>query len=130
MVCEVEASFGPRSFACPLHLAATGNRHEIDRRIWRAQLSSLFPWIEEHRLRIIDRYRKLLRVDDHLRTLHVTEIENIELGALRYQLRQHIPRAELEHIEALAAMRNDLAHRKPVDPYSFDRALKLSDTLR
>lgn len=130
MACGFEAAFGTRGFACPLYLFATGNRKEIDQRIWRAQLASLFPWIEERRLRIIDRYRKLLRVDDHLRKLHVTEVENIELGALKYQLRQHITRTELEHVEVLAAMRNDLAHRKPVDSQSFDRALKISDTLR
>lgn len=130
MACDFEADFGIRSFACPLYLMTKGNRKEIEQRIWRAQLASLFPWIEEHRLRIVDRYRKLLRIDDHLRKLHVTEVENIELGALKYQLRQHIPRAELEHIEALAAMRNNLAHRKPVDTRSFDCALKISDTLR
>ena len=62
--------------------------------------------------------------------LKVFEVENIELGVLTYQLRQHVPRNELEHMEALALMRNDLAHRKPIDPQKFKRALEISDTLR
>lgn len=125
-----EAHYGSRSFQCPVHLLALGLTKEIELRTWRAQLATLFPWIEEHRLRIIDRYRKFLRIDEHLQKLQVSEVENIELGALRYQLRAHLPRTEFEHIEVLAAMRNDLAHRKPVAPQSFRRALDLSDALR
>lgn len=109
-----EGYYGSRIFRCPVHLLALGLIKEIELRTWRAQLATLFPWIEEHRLRIIDRYRKFLRIDDHLLKLQVTEVENIELGALRYQLRAHLSRTELEHIEVLASMRNDLAHRKPV----------------
>lgn len=125
-----EGTYGTRGFQCPVHLLSLGETKEIAQRTWRAQLSTLFPWIEEHRLRIIDRYRKLLRIDDHQRKLLVTEVENLELGALGYQLRSHLARSELEHIEVLAAMRNDLAHRKPVDPLNFRRALDISDTLR
>ncbi|OWJ76645.1 hypothetical protein [Haematobacter genomosp. 1] len=125
-----EVNYGSRSFQCPVHLLALGLIKEIELRTWRAQLATLFPWIEEHRLRIIDRYRKFLRIDDHLLKLQVSEVENIELGALRYQLRAHLSRTELEHIEVLASMRNDLAHRKPVSPQSFIRALDLSDALR
>ncbi|MFC3086707.1 hypothetical protein [Tabrizicola soli] len=127
---DFEVNYGTRGFYCPVHLLFSGQMKEIELRIWRAQLSALFPWIEEHRLRIIDRYRKFLRIDDHLRKLQVNDVENIELGALRFQLRPYLPRNELEHIEALASMRNDLAHRKPVDPQKFRRALEISDTLR
>lgn len=125
-----EGNFGTRGFQCPVHLLSLGQIKEIELRTWRAQLSTLFPWIEEHRLRIIDRYRKLLRIDDYLIKLQVNEVENIELGALRYQLRPHLSRSEHEHIEVLASMRNDLAHRKPVDPLNFRRALDISDALR
>ncbi|KJS41400.1 MAG: hypothetical protein VR71_18695 [Roseovarius sp. BRH_c41] len=125
-----EGNYGTRVFHCPVHLHSLGETKEIALRTWRAQLSTLFPWIEEHRLRIIDRYRKLLRIDDHLRKLQVNEVENIELGALRHQLRSHLPRSELEHIEVLAMMRNDLAHRKPIEPQHFRRALDISNTLR
>lgn len=125
-----EGSFGTRTFSCPLHLSSSGDGKECDQRIWRAQLSSIFPWIEEHRIRIVERYKRFLRIDDRLRQLKVFEVENIELGALAYQLRQHVPRNEFEHMEALASMRNDLAHRKPMDPQKFKRALEISDTLR
>ncbi|WP_147335669.1 hypothetical protein [Pseudotabrizicola alkalilacus] len=125
-----EGSFGTRTFSCPLHLSSSLQGKECDQRIWKAQLASIFPWIEEHRIRIVERYKKFLRIDDRLRQLKVFEVENIELGALTYQLRQHVPRNEFEHMEALASMRNDLAHRKPIDAQKFKRALEISDTLR
>jgi hypothetical protein len=122
-----ESEYGRRNFACPLSLFARGELQEIEQRVWRAQLSALFPWIEEQRLLIVDRYQKFLSVDDHLLSLRVQGVENIELGAMIYQLRRHLPRGEIEHIEDLAAMRNALAHRKPVEPQCFKRALMVCE---
>lgn len=122
---SLNTSFGNRAFPCPLHLFGSGNRKEVEQRIWRAQLASLFPWIEENRIRLVDRNRKFLRIDEHLKKLNVSEVENMELGALSYQLRRHVSRAEIDQIESLAAMRNHLAHRKPVNPQDFNFAWKL-----
>ena len=103
---------------------------ELAQRNWRAQLSSLFPWIEGQRLQIIDRYRKFLRIDEHLKALGVQQVQDIELGALRHQLRNFVHRDEWDRIKTLADMRNDLAHRQPVNPRHFEQIRNLGPGLR
>jgi hypothetical protein len=120
------ASFGPAAFACPLHLLVKGALPELSRRIWKAQLSVLFPWIEGHRQRLIARYRKHLYLDEHLRALGVVSVEDIELGGLRYQLAPILSRAEADRLEALTCLRNNLAHRKPIRPADFTLANQIA----
>jgi len=112
-------SFGQVPFSCPLHLLASGGLIELRRRIWAAQLRVLFPWIESQRQRLIERYRKHLYISDHLRNLGVGAVEDIELGGLRHQLARVLPRGEADQVAALANLRNDLAHRKPILPGDF-----------
>jgi hypothetical protein len=113
------ASFGPSPFACPLHLLAKGDLVQLRSRIWAAQMSVLFPWVEGHRQGIIQRYRKHLFIDAHLRSLGVFSVEDIELGALRYQLSHILSRQDADQLAALAELRNNLAHRKPIRPADF-----------
>lgn len=121
------ASFGASGFACPLHLLSVGDEAEVRRRIWSAQLTVLFPWIEERRQWLVARYRKQLYVDDHLKSLGVMVAEDIELGGLRKQLLPFLARDDAEKLTALARLRNDLAHRKPVsaDDFFLGRRLKV-----
>lgn len=119
------AFFGPTPFVCPLHLLVRGEKVELRRRIWSAQLSALFPWIEGHRQRLIDRYRKHLYLDEHLRALGVASVEDIELGGLRRQLAPILSRAEAEQLAALTGLRNNLAHRKPILPADFTLASQI-----
>lgn len=113
------ASFGLTSFACPLHLLARGELVELHRRIWASQLSVLFPWIEGHRQRLIERHRKHLYLDEHLKALGVHVVEDIELGGLRRQLGRVLARDEADQLAALANLRNHLAHRKPIAARDF-----------
>jgi len=122
------ASFGLSPFACPLHLLAKGDLVELRRRIWTAQLSVLFPWIEAHRQRLIERHRKHLYLDEHLRALGVLAVEDIELGGLRRQLGRVLTRDETDRLAALAGMRNDLAHRKPISARDFILASLIART--
>lgn len=101
---------------CPIALHRNGERAALQRRVWRAQLATLFPALEEARLDLIDRHRRRLRVDDHLRSLGVTSVEEIELGALRHQLHGALDRREANRLESLARLRNRLAHRQPGAP--------------
>lgn len=119
------ATFGQTDFQCPLQLFVEGNQAELRRRIWTAHLSVLFPWIEDHRQRLIDRYGKHLRVDQHLRSLGVVSVQDIELGAVRWQLSRVLHGEEQYAVEALARMRNDLAHRKPVCATDLSQAMRL-----
>lgn len=117
------ASFGTTSFDCPLRLLARNEGDELRRRIWSAQLAVLFPWIELHRQRLIERYRRHLYIDEHLKSLRVYSVEDIELGALRRQLQGVLARSDYDQVTALANLRNDLAHRKPVSAADFNQAL-------
>jgi len=119
------ATFGAAPFLCPLHLLAKGDLVELRRRIWSAQLSVLFPWIEDQRQRLVERYRKQLYIDEHLRALGVFAVEDIELGGLRRQLSKVLARDETEQVAALANLRNDLAHRKPVKAVDFTLARRM-----
>jgi hypothetical protein len=122
---------GPRRFSgtemrCAIELVRMGGRAELERRTWRAHLTALFPWIEDLRQDAISRHRKLLRIDDHLRALGVRDIEEIELGALAWQLRTRVAREEAVRLECLARIRNALAHRKPASPEDLEQILKAS----
>lgn len=101
---------------CPLALHRAGESAVLPRRVWRAQLATFFPTLEEARLALIDRHRPRLRIDDHLRALGATSIEEIELGALCHQLHRALDRREAARLETLARLRNRLAHRQPGAP--------------
>ena len=111
---DLVASFTGKPFACPIALMADGKVAEVEHRIWKAQVSAVFPWIEQQRLQCIDRFRKSLRLDEQAAKLGVTQVEDLEFGALKYQLRSIASRSQSELITAFTAMRNALAHRKPV----------------
>jgi hypothetical protein len=109
---------------CPVALLRAGNHAELERRIWRAQLTALFPWIEEVRQDVIARYRRMLTVDEHLLALGVRDVEEIELGALARQLRSRMPRDDAYRLDSLGRIRNALAHRKPATPEDLQLTLR------
>jgi hypothetical protein len=98
---------------CPLALLRDGKKEVVTTRVWRAQLISLFPLVEEQRQRLVYQYRKMLRVDEHARRIGVQSVEELELGALVWQLSRKLDRKEADRLAALARVRNALAHRKP-----------------
>jgi hypothetical protein len=113
---RAEAPILGQETPCPLAILAGQRKSEIQQRVWKAQLTALFPEIESRRLEIAARHRGRLRLDDHLRGLGVASIEEIELGALRFQLRGYLTRPEAERLDVLVRARNALAHRQPVHP--------------
>jgi hypothetical protein len=113
-----------RDMACPIALCQEGRDEEIRVRIWKAQLTALFPWLELHRQRVIDRHRRLLRIDQYQRELGVYDVDELEFGGLAWQLRNRLGRAEADLVDCFAELRNDLAHRRVVNPASLDRAIR------
>lgn len=110
---EVDA-VGREEIQCCVDLLEREKRNELLKRVWRAQLRILFPWVEEFRQQIIDRHRRKLIVTPEQRNLGVNSLEDIELGGLLYQLRSKVSVGEADLIAALARLRNDLAHRRAV----------------
>lgn len=125
---EGARQFGGSAMRCAMALLRAGDRMELERRIWRAQLASVFPWIEEARQAAVTRYRALLVVDEHLQALGVRDAEEIELGALARQLRNRVPREEAQKLDCLGRIRNALAHRKPAPPADLAFALRAGRT--
>ncbi len=115
--------------ACPLALYRAGEIRQLERRIWRAQLSVFFPMLEERRLELIDRHRKRLRIDEHLLSLGVNSVEEIELGALRFQLRSVLDRRDADRLDVLSRLRNRLAHRQPGAPEDCRAVLATAEPL-
>lgn len=101
---------------CPLAIFVENRKSELQQRIWKAQLSSLFPALENWRLDLVTKHRNRLRIDEHLRSLGITSVDEIELGALLFQLRRYLNRPDAAQLDTLARARNKLAHRQPVDP--------------
>ena len=55
----------------------------------------------------------------------VVNVEDIELGGLRRQLSRVLVREQADQVAALANLRNDLAHRKPIDARDFNLASQM-----
>ncbi len=121
--------FGSGPLECPLHLLAKSRHNDLERRIWRAQLSAFFPWLEEQRLDMIRRHRPKLRLDEHLRRLGVRDADDIELGALAWQLEGSVSPNELAFAQCLARIRNSLAHRVPAIPHDLREALRCAGSM-
>ena len=59
----------------------------IERRLWHAQVTVLFPLIEEHRLRLVARLRPHLRVPFETPFGVITDPRDLEIGHLLHQIR-------------------------------------------
>lgn len=96
-------------------VACTGDAAEINRRIWRAQVAVLFPFIEEQRaamLRDLSRYWKLPL---QTRFGPVTDVNDLELSHMaRLASEQRAPRSKIALLETMTEIRHRLAHVNPV----------------
>jgi hypothetical protein len=102
-------------FGCPLALLKQ-DVAGLRRRIWKAHLSTLFPVLEDSRIELVQKYRGQLRIDEHLLKFGIRDLDEIELGGLRWQLSGRIGQAERLRLDRLVSIRNSLAHRQPADP--------------
>jgi hypothetical protein len=94
---------------------ASGDKREVTRRIWRAEVGVLYPFIEERRLQLLPRVRSLLRLPVETTYGTVAEAEDLEVGQLLYFLRGRSVRPALWRLlNLLADMRHMLAHLHPV----------------
>jgi len=103
-------------------------QEEVSRRVWRAQATVLFGWLETERSGFVRRHHRMLRnrvdraraPDVDLSTLEWAEIARLSKAAFAAGDRR-IPLAE----EARTA-RNALAHLEPIDYSHFARVLSLT----
>ena len=126
---QSEIEFNGRPFACPLALRHKGAQEELRNRLWRAHLATVFPWIEEKRQLILDRYAAKLAVSDHHKERYgVTDVWELEISDIARQLHKLgiVPREVQDGYFAMGRIRKALAHRKHAQPWDLRDALRLT----
>ena len=115
-------NWGGEDAAHPIWLAA--NRPTLlTKRVWRGQLAILLPWIELHRLRIIDRHRSRLSVG------RLSEdVDVLDWGPLVFQLRAFDAKLA-QAAEPFRIARNELAHGRAVDWTAMSACLRNASRL-
>jgi hypothetical protein len=101
------------------HAALEALGEGVERRLWQAQVAVLFPVIEEHRLSLVRRLRRHLRIPFRAQSELITDPRDLELGHLLHQIlafRLPIARADRDLVMELKEARNHLAHLEPLSP--------------
>ena len=96
--------------------ASEADHAEITRRVWRAQIGVLFPFIEEQRVRLLRELRPYWRVPFNTRFGVIQEIEGLEVTHMSMLAQENgAPRSIVRLLERLSAMRHSLAHLTPIE---------------
>jgi hypothetical protein len=101
-------------------LAARLQADAIRRRLWRAQVRVLFPFIEEVRMAVVHKHRT------RIRTAAIAwgfrgDVEELEVGDLVAIGEAALPRSEREVVGLLRSARNALAHLQLADISCLNR---------
>ncbi|HPP02897.1 MAG TPA: hypothetical protein PLX83_20105 [bacterium] len=103
------------SCACALH-----DIRELNRRLWKAQIRVLYPFLEEQRQLILERAKPFIKLPYMARNGELIDnIQNLELSHIEAVLDLKFKRFNrdlLDRISILRKIRNALAHMKTVDP--------------
>jgi hypothetical protein len=102
-----------------------------EKKVWRAQVQSFLPWIEEARQGFIKRYKRHLFIDEHQVKLRVQDINDIEIGGVSYQLLRAgcLTAQENDLLRALSKIRSAVAHGKLCAPRDLSVAVSKADQI-
>lgn len=110
-------------------LALECREDEIRTRCWRAQLSVIFPHLEQERLRIARASERLLRLPiDTPWGVRLTQAADLELAHLLYLLGRSVSASARGVLDDLVQARNALAHLEVVRPDILSRILQRAKT--
>jgi hypothetical protein len=99
----------------PAVQAVRGDVAAVRRRVWRAEVGVLYPFVEEQRLRLVPQVRPFLRLPVETSYGPVEDAADLELGQLVYFLRgRKVPPPLWRVLTRLKDMRHALAHLEPV----------------
>jgi hypothetical protein len=99
-------------------LAAQGDHDALDALVWRGQVATLFPAIEECRQRLLRELRGVLYAPYETGTGRVDRVVDLEIAHIADQLedsRAPVARHYREPVQRLRRLRNQLAHLEVVD---------------
>lgn len=114
-------------------LRRAGDADEVRRRIWRGQVATLFPFVEEQRQRLVRRYAGRLRPVTAENGERVKP-QDLEIGQICWQLVSNggarIMLEEQQVIRRLRDVRNDLAHLRTVsaEQLADERGLRVRES--
>jgi hypothetical protein len=95
--------------------AMSSDEAEISRRVWRGQVGVLFPFIEEHRLRLIRDWGTYLSLPIDTTFGPIVDSQDVEIGLLQFLLsREPIAPPAKRFLWHLKEMRHALAHLEAV----------------
>ena len=103
-------------------------QRDIERSIWRAQHTVIYPILEDYREQLVDKYYDAISSLLPIKALYGDKIEDpysFDLGLLYYyRISLHLTEHELEKLEYFHKMRNKLAHLAPLSFSDVKRLLK------
>ena len=107
-------------------LAGVGEWLELKRRLWRAQVGVVLPYIEERRPMLLEELSTVLAVPFSTPYGQVlTDVRDLEVGHIEAQLaagRVPVSEAIRTEVRWLREARNRLAHLEPLDYRTLERA--------
>jgi hypothetical protein len=107
-------------------LAAAGRHQEIQHRVWKGQVATLFPLLEECRQVLLNDLKRFLRLPVTTAFGRIDDIYDLEFSHLADQLGK-ASNARLvgyrAKVHALKRIRNSLAHLEPIAGTDFDSLL-------
>ncbi len=114
----VEDEFDGRYMMHSAAVAASKDIREIERRIWSAEVSMLFPLIEEKRHELLDELSDVLIVP-HITNFGgiINDIRDLEIGHIKYQLDNNPSICSTRiyrYVSQLKEIRDKLAHLEPL----------------
>jgi hypothetical protein len=113
-------------------LALRGDRLEIDYRLWRAQVGTVLPLVEEHRRILGERYIHLLQFPIATDDGRINDVRDLQIGLLAFHLlkTKGVDRAHREMLVLLRGVRNRLAHYEPLIPTQLTSLVHLPRLIR
>jgi hypothetical protein len=104
-------------YAHSSYLAMMGKTKQLEKRIWEAQLTVLFPVLEEVRLKLVDYLDLHLSVPFHpLIGKPIEQKIDLEIGHIHFQIckSSNVDNKIRKYVGQLKELRNDLAHLSPI----------------
>jgi hypothetical protein len=95
---------------------------QLDRRLWRAHVSVLFPEIEEFRQEFVRRYSGQWQIPHSSKFGVISTEFDLEIGHLKYQVKKlglRVSPEELDDLERMVTARHSLAHLEKLDPQTI-----------
>ena len=119
--------FRQKSFVHSCKLAIDQQTKELNARVWRAQISTVFPAIEQRRIERIQEIAPFLsetRLADHQG--NPADLEDLELGSIVHFLhRTRVSEKLKSEFTTLRDVRHELAHLRPASGHLLNRLLDL-----